>query len=289
MTSAPRIRTFHEGERAVQRTAGADDRAARVAGILGDQLSPVAGLFLSTVSCVALGTADADGRMWATVLTGEAGFVQTGPKAVRICAARPEGDPCVPAGPLDQVALIAMDFVRRRRFRVNGRVRRWDPSVIEMDVDEAYGNCPRHIRQRLVDPAPFSQGPKTTRLTRLTDWEHRFIARRDTLFIATRHPEAGADVSHRGGPAGFLRVTGPGRVELPDYSGNALFNTLGNLWSHPGVGLVLPDFATGQTVQISGRATIDHRPPPERWGPEVERVVGIDVERVVRTTTDHLG
>ncbi|MDT3398386.1 pyridoxamine 5'-phosphate oxidase family protein [Streptomyces sp. B1866] len=113
--------------------------------------------------------------------------------------------------------------------------------------------------------------------------EPALIARCDTLFIASGHPEAGSDVSHRGGPPGFLRVAGPRRVRLPDYAGNAMFNTLGNLWVDPRVGLVLCDFATGETLQISGRATVHRAPADGSWPAEAERVVDIAVDRVRHT------
>ncbi|MEV0280399.1 pyridoxamine 5'-phosphate oxidase family protein [Streptomyces sp. NPDC050610] len=334
MSPAPRGRTtsrdavYHEGERAVQRAAGVEAEAERVSVILGTRVELMAQAFLSSVSCVALGAADAEGRMWASVLLGEPGFVRASPGSVRIVgragadavdpdaldpdALDPDGrdtgapgtvtpsanapstvtpstgdlgvdDPIGPRRPGDRVGLIAMDFTRRRRLRVNGRVRSWGPGLIELGVDEAYGNCPRFIHRRRLDPGLLSHGRESSVHTELGYWDTELIGRSDTLFIATKHPEAGADVSHRGGPPGFLRVAGPNRVQLPDYAGNAMFNTLGNLWSDPRVGLVLRDFGTGDTVHLTGRAAIEHEPPRTVWGLEVERVVDITVDRVVRT------
>ncbi|KOG90816.1 hypothetical protein ADK38_06620 [Streptomyces varsoviensis] len=308
---------YHEGERAVQRAAGVEAEADRVAVIHGTRVELMAQAFLSSVSCVALGAADAEGRMWASVLLGQPGFVRASPGSVRILgratganhsaaagdtsAAGETDAPELPAGDLspqdpigprlpgDRLGLIAMDFTRRRRLRVNGRVRAWGPGLIELGVDEAYGNCPRFIHRRSLDPGLLAhahddaQARKLSTRTELDHSDSELIGRSDTLFIATKHPEAGADVSHRGGPAGFLRVAGPNRVQLPDYAGNAMFNTLGNLWSDPRVGLVLRDFSTGDTVQLTGRASIEHEPPRTVWGLEVERVVDITVDRVVRT------
>ncbi len=274
--------------------------------IHGTRVELTAQAFLSSVPCVALGAADADGRMWASVLLGEPGFVRASPGSVRIvgrpgadapdpaapgssgAAALPTGDlsphdPIGPRRPGDPVGLIAVDFTRRRRLRVNGRVRSWGPRLVELGVDEAYGNCPRFIHRRPLDPGLLTHGRDSSTHSELGYWDTELIGRSDTLFIATKHPEAGADVSHRGGPAGFLRVAGPNRVQLPDYAGNAMFNTLGNLWSDPRVGLVLRDFGTGDTVQLTGRAAIEHEPPRTVWGLEVERVVDITVEQVVRT------
>ncbi len=109
------------------------------------------------------------------------------------------------------------------------------------------------------------------------------VACADTFFIATAHPERGADASHRGGAPGFVRVEGGRRLVWPDYSGNAMFNTLGNLAVDPRAGLLFVNFENGDTLQVSGRAGIiwDEGRAAEFAG--AERVVEFDVEEVVDT------
>ena len=80
------------------------------------------------------------------------------------------------------------------------------------------------------------------------------LAQADTAFVATRAPE-GADVSHRGGTPGFLRVD-DGTVSWPDFQGNAMFNTLGNLVVDPACGLTVVDPEDGTTLYLSGQATV---------------------------------
>ena len=63
-------------------------------------------------------------------------------------------------------------------------------------------------------------------------------------------------MSHRGGPAGFVQVEDPSTLLIPDYSGNNMFMTLGNLAVYPRAGLLFIDFETGDLLQITGRAEI---------------------------------
>src|SRR4030095_14952481 len=67
------------------------------------------------------------------------------------------------------------------------------------------------------------------RTTALTESQRLAIERADTLFIASVHADAGADASHRGGQPGFVRGLGERRLVSPDYAGNNMFQTLGNI------------------------------------------------------------
>ena len=64
------------------------------------------------------------------------------------------------------------------------------------------------------------------------------------------------DVSHRGGPPGFVQVVDEQRLWLPDYSGNGYFNTLGNLASAPRAGLLWLDFVHGDMLQLAAQAEL---------------------------------
>jgi uncharacterized protein len=163
------------------------------------------------------------------------------------------------AGETD-VGVLVIDLATRRKMRINGRTRPWGADRLEIDPREVYANCPKYIQQRSVQPereAPGASAAKVERGSALTPAQARLIAGADTLFVASRHPEAGADASHRGGNPGFFRVDAPNRLAFPDYSGNAMFNTLGNLAADPRAGLLFVDFGNGSTLQLTGRASID--------------------------------
>ena len=82
------------------------------------------------------------------------------------------------------------------------------------------------------------------------------VAASDLFFIASMHPARGADVSHRGGPAGFVRVVNDRTLSIPDYPGNGMFNSLGNLLVDERVGLAFLDFSSARLLRIYGRADI---------------------------------
>jgi uncharacterized protein len=109
----------------------------------------------------------------------------------------------------------------------------------------------------------------------------RWLENADTFFLATAHPESGVDASHRGGKPGFVRVENEKRFVFPDYAGNNMFNSLGNINSYPRAGLLFPDFQSGATLQITGTANIIWEGPQIAGFPGARRLVSIDVEKVV--------
>jgi uncharacterized protein len=248
---------FHEGEKALQRRAGVHEQARAVGAIVEDSLFPAARRFLAGQRILVAASLDADGRPWASLLTGEPGFVQAVDETLlRIAAAPVPGDPLAAnlrARP--DLGLLAIDLRTRQRLRVNGRAVLRDDGIF-LSVAEAYGNCPKYIRPREIareDPA----APGAARAASvLTAAQRAQIARADTFFIASAHQRTGADASHRGGPAGFVTVGRGGGLSFPDFPGNNMFNTLGNLAVDPRVGLLFVDFETGDVLQVTGTATL---------------------------------
>jgi uncharacterized protein len=122
----------------------------------------------------------------------------------------------------------------------------------------------------------------------LGDSEVDFIAEADTFFIASRsaqldrdEPSQGLDVSHRGGLPGFVQVVSPTELCFPDFSGNLLFNTLGNLEVDARAGLLFIDFQTGRMLHIIGRARICWDVPETMRSAGVERLIFLDIQCVV--------
>ena len=88
---------------------------------------------------------------------------------------------------------------------------------------------------------------------------------------------AGSDVSHRGGPPGFVALAGDRRtLRWADYTGNDMFNTLGNLLANGDASLLFIDFATGDTLRLNGRASIDL---DDRSLPGAQRVLAFQIKR----------
>jgi hypothetical protein len=94
---------------------------------------------------------------------------------------------------------------------------------------------------------------------------------------------AGADASHRGGDPGFVDVDRD-RIVSPDYPGNGVFCTLGNVEAHGRVGLLFVDFSDGRTLQVTGRADIVRDEARVAQYEGAERLVEITAERSVELT-----
>jgi predicted pyridoxine 5'-phosphate oxidase superfamily flavin-nucleotide-binding protein len=268
---------YHRGELAVQTRAGVADRAAAMEDAFSAEVPDVAAGFLAEQPWIVLGAQDADKRMWATVLYGRPGFITVPyPSTVHIAARPLPGDPLADAlsGP---VGGLAIEPGTRRRMRLNGQA--WaDADGISIELEQVYSNCPKYIATRHVvgvaRPEPTRHaGP------RLDEAGIELLTRADTAFVATRGPDHGADASHRGGNPGFLRVVDATTVEWPDYVGNSMFNTLGNIAADPATGLTVVDPKTGTTLYLSGRAEVLWE---DGGFPSAQRLVRLAVDATVR-------
>lgn len=274
---------YHEGELDVQRRAGVVANAERIGRGIHGEIPDLARRFAGEREFLLVGAADAAGRVWASLLRGPAGFLSVPADDRLRVASRPSPeDPLADtlAGPAD-VGTLLIDPATRRRMRLNGRALPDGVGGIEIRAREVYANCPKYIHPRLVRLPAAAATSSVARGDRLTPDQVAWLSTADTLFLATRHAAAGADVSHRGGEPGFLRVSDPGRVLIPDYAGNMMFNTLGNLAADGRAGLLLVDFDTGRTLQITGNARIHWDPAIVATFARAERVVDLAVEAVV--------
>jgi predicted pyridoxine 5'-phosphate oxidase superfamily flavin-nucleotide-binding protein len=203
---------------------------------------------------------DEAGRVWASLLVGSPGFIRTVDEQLVFMAAQPRpGDPLARnLGHGPELGLLVIDLATRRRLRLNGRALLDPAQGIFLSVEQAYGNCPRYIHQLTLEPLPMDQPmPAPKRSGTLSPPQRALISSAGTFFIASAHPEGGADASHRGGAPGFVRVLDDKTLAFPDYPGNNMFNTLGNLAVEPRAGLLFLDFETGSMLQLTGRTRLD--------------------------------
>jgi len=171
--------------------------------------------FFAQLPFFLVGSADRQGRPWASILAGEPGFITSpDPKSLHVLAKPLPGDPLAPAL-RDGAALggLGIELHTRRRNRVNGKAR-LDPDGggFFLFVDQSFGNCAQYIQARsttLKPSSPSSVAP-ARHATGFDDAMRRILASADTFFIASRHdgdptdPRNGVDVSHRGGRPGVI-------------------------------------------------------------------------------------
>jgi predicted pyridoxine 5'-phosphate oxidase superfamily flavin-nucleotide-binding protein len=124
-----------------------------------------------------------------------------------------------------------------------------------------------HDGSRLLQDA-FHSRPIADRLaertlhTSFTESDRAFVESAIYFFLATADAEGRPDVSFKGGPAGFVRITAPGELAFPDYDGNGMFRSLGNLGINPNVGLLfIAMHGRPRRIRINGTATIDGNDP----------------------------
>ena len=279
---------YHPGEIEVQEQAGVRSMAARVGNSIRPTIPLAAREFLEEQPMVVVGSLGADGQVWASLLAGDPGFVRAlDERTVRIDAAPLPGDPLAVAlqGTGTEVGVLAINFATRSRLRLNGEAE-GHPDGIYVRTRQVYANCPKYIQAREPETGgtePGSQGVTVLRSPGLTDEQRRLVSDADTFFIASAHPEGGADASHRGGNPGFVRFLGENELEFPDYSGNTMFNTLGNIAANPSAGLLFLDFEGGDTLQLTGEARIVWDAGRVARFAGAERVVEFRVQEAVET------
>jgi ferredoxin-NADP reductase/predicted pyridoxine 5'-phosphate oxidase superfamily flavin-nucleotide-binding protein len=219
---------------------------------------------------------------------------------------------------LDQqpdVGLLGIELGTKRRNRVNGRI----TSIVDalpdeeasltssaatananskkhaltFTVDQSFGNCPQYSTPR---PWRWQWLPKVALMPNkppirgheLTPDQARQIQLADTIFIATGYRGEGVDdndsfgndASHRGGQPGFLRVHNWTTLLLPDYSGNNFYNSIGNLFLDPRMGISVPGFETGSLLQMSGTAQVVTGAEAGILYPGIETLIVFTVQNV---------
>jgi predicted pyridoxine 5'-phosphate oxidase superfamily flavin-nucleotide-binding protein len=98
--------------------------------------------------------------------------------------------------------------------------------------------------------------------TAFTADDQAFIEGAIYFFIATADADGRPDCSFKGGPPGFVRVTAPNELAFPDYDGNGMFKSLGNLLVNPHVALLfIAMHGKAQRLRVNGAAKISRDDP----------------------------
>jgi predicted pyridoxine 5'-phosphate oxidase superfamily flavin-nucleotide-binding protein len=90
----------------------------------------------------------------------------------------------------------------------------------------------------------------------ITDEDRAFIERLDCFFLATADELGRPTCSYKGGDPGFVRVLDDRTLAFPNYDGNGMYLSMGNLSRNPEVGLLFVDFERGKRLRVQGQATI---------------------------------
>jgi len=107
-----------------------------------------------------------------------------------------------------------------------------------------------------------------------------FIERMDMFFIATVDEQGHANCSYKGGEPGFVRVLDDTTIAFPNYDGNGMYLSMGNVLKTKQVGLIFIDFENRWRMRLNGEATIDAHDPLMAHYPEAQFIVRVKAREV---------
>ena len=120
---------------------------------------------------------------------------------------------------------------------------------------------------------------KTVRDT-IDEDDRAFIEARDMFFIATADAEGRPQSSYKGGDPGFVRVLDERTIAFPNYDGNGMYLTAGNMLVNPNVGLLFIDFEGRKRMRLNGVASVDENDPLLGQYPEAQFVIRVRATEV---------
>ncbi len=114
----------------------------------------------------------------------------------------------------------------------------------------------------------------------ISDNDRAFMEARDMFFIATADEDGKTNCSYKGGDPGFVRVVDEHTIAFPNYDGNGMYLSMGNLLKNPHVGLLFIDFENQHRMRLNGIASIDEHDPLMAEYPEAQFVVRVRAAEV---------
>ena len=121
-----------------------------------------------------------------------------------------------------------------------------------------YHEGARQLQDRLGTRRLADRLEDVTVQTRFDDADRGFIGRSPMFFLATVDGEGQPDCSYKGGMPGFVRVIDDTTLAFPDYDGNGMFRSLGNILVNPHVGLLFVDFEKPNRLRVNGVARVSN-------------------------------
>lgn len=275
---------WHDGEEQMQKALRVPDMDNPTVPTMSPQLAN----HLQIAPLVAIGTLDSEGRPWTTLWgNGDHGLARplaqniigiktavTGkhdPVVEELVGKEATGEVVKEEGEGRMVSGLTVDLETRKRVKLYGRmiagalssrddeVTGQQESIAEtqlvLKIEQSLGNCPKYLNSKKIvaassHPELISDSPQ------LPQQALDLLAKADLFFISSSQAKRDMDTNHRGGPPGFVRVlyndASGAEIVYPEYSGNRLYQTLGNLAVTPLAGICVPDFETGDMLYLTG-------------------------------------
>lgn len=279
---------WHDGEAAVRKSMRAPDTDNPTVPTMSAQLAN----HLQVAPLIAIGTLDKEGRPWTTLWgNGDKGFAQPmgagiigiktpvagkyDPVVEELVGKEANGTIIREEGKGRMVSGLTIDLETRKRVKMFGRMaagalgEREDEVVgttehvaeiqLVLKIEQSLGNCPKYLNKKHIVTAA-SKPELVSDSIKLVPRALELVDKADLFFISSHQGDVDMDTNHRGGPQGFVRVISNDEsgavIAYPEYSGNRLYQTLGNLQINPVAGICIPDFDTGDMLYLSGTTSI---------------------------------
>jgi predicted pyridoxine 5'-phosphate oxidase superfamily flavin-nucleotide-binding protein len=150
-----------------------------------------------------------------------------------------------------------------------------------MDDSALYHEGSRELQDRFDSRRIADRLEQVTLHDAFTDADRRLIEAAPMFFLATVDADGHPDVSYKGGVPGFVRVVGERTLAFPNYDGNGMYKSLGNVAREPRVGLLFVQWAgPPKRLRVQGRATLHLDDPLLSAFPGAELVVRVEAERI---------
>ena len=114
----------------------------------------------------------------------------------------------------------------------------------------------------------------------ISEHDKAFIESRDMFFLATADDSGLPNCSYKGGDPGFVRVIDERTLAFPNYDGNGMYLSMGNVLVNPAVGMLFIDFERGHRMRVNGTASVDAQDPLMREYPEAQFIVRVRAREV---------
>lgn len=143
-----------------------------------------------------------------------------------------------------------------------------------------YHSGARELQEQFHTKALADRLEQVTVHATFTAEDRAFIEGASMFFLATADAEGQPDCSYKGGLPGFVRIFDERTLVFPDYDGNGMFRSLGNILVNPKVGLLFVDFEQGDRMRVNGTGEIRRTDPIMAEFPGAKSMVFVRAEKI---------
>jgi len=277
---------FHEGEYHIQETMGVRKDSDALSSMIQNKLPFIAKGFLRELKFCVLTLSIKEDDIYSATVYNDSGFIDILDDSTILINLNKKS--YIPPSYLKNndltIGFLGIDFEQAMRIRVNGKAKILNNKIL-LSINEAYANCPKYIKKRIhVESKNKPLFQHIIKNNTITKEFKDVLSNTDTFFLASLHKKKGADISHKGGKEGFVKVISSTKLQFTDMPGNNLFNSLGNIHINSSVNLLFIDFINNDTYLFIGNASIIEVSKKNRKTFEVT----IECKNIVKNTNGFL-